>query len=537
MTIRVGSEIKPLSDADPTVLMDKTRVRGVDAIEQTATAAKNAADVHQNDIATLKQQSANLKKTVDNSVERVALTDDNQLEMTNADGSKHLVQLPVTPNVQPLSDKITALEAKLQSEGMDVTRIKAEVGHVTHEVDVIESVFTYSGDTIPTIPDQPYEQYYITINSKTDGELQMTLPAPTGEAIPNGAVFHLVNASSKADIEILAPQGQTVGGATSATVETNMYVLLIKNGADWHVAVESITSAHEFPVTAHMITSALDRGDAPNTGSLKNLLPGWWNVPVDSTGISGRPPDSQGNLIVFRQDLTKGTTPTHSVMMAFGADSAKDPAVWVQYRNGGGGTWTKWQKLDDQLNGVDITAITADIAALKAGDADLVDKLGKLTTVVGGIYAPNKAVFDKAVDDLITSALVDFKAELVKEGWGPISGIPSQNDHPLPSDIPRIYATYGSAFPTSITGPTVTASTSASVAPTRSTSGSARIFVFFKNDAGQGNKVTGISVDGSLAARWQHRDYAIGGEAYRVFYSPGSFSEQTNTVQVLFRGN
>lgn len=538
MTIKIGSKIQKLDPADPYKLVDGSDVEGFDALKTQSDAAKATLDpLATTDIPAAKQNIANLQKLVDNSVETVAVNDQNQLVITNFKNEKNLVNLPnpgtgPTVDIKPLQAEILKAEQKLAQAGVDVQALKDEYGHIDHQLQALGNVYTYSGTTAPTITtDKTYHSYFISVRSPDVTPVVINMPTPT-DGVTDGTMWHLSNNSKVADVTLTPKSGDTINSAVSLTVSPGAYVILVKTGNNWFLVTESTTSAREHPLTADMIGKAVDRGDAPNSGSVKALADGWWHVPVISTKISGRPKGSQGDLTIYKQSLTSGLKSAFSILMAFGQDNGKDPAMWIQYRDGVAGIWTRWEKLDDQGAG-DISAITSDITSLKNADTLATQRLNLLQTNIGKIYAPDKSAFDKSANTLIDAATAKLKANLEAAGWGPLTGI-AGGDRPLPQGTPKIWAYYGVSFLTSLAQPGIFSSTSGAVSLTRATTNQQRIFVVVPNDANQAEDVTGISVDEALAAKWSSRDVTLDAKSHRVFYSPGAYSEKTNTVQVLF---
>lgn len=309
----------------------------------------------------------------------------------------------------------------------------------------------------------------------------------------------------------------------------------------------------KFTLDAKTIANAMDNGVYNGAGSLKTLPQGWHVIPESNSLITGRPSGSQGDLIYFNQDVGKGSD--YAYGFALGKDKQGVDSMWVQYRDGT--SWTSWWPIRNlsQLSPTNLPSdIQATIADLKAADQDAISRLDKLETAIGRIYAPDQATFDRAVRGLITPELTPLeqqiqsnkveiqalentaltldsvKAQLMAEGWGPLPGTP---DKPLSNEAVEYYATYGVTFPLSI-GKTLTSADN-TVQLSRSGTDAARIFVIVKNNSGQAERVTGISIDDGLQALWDHRDYVISGTPYRVFYSPNAFYEVSNKVKVNYR--
>lgn len=212
-----------------------------------------------------------------------------------------------------------------------------------------------------------------------------------------------------------------------------------------------------------------NRGIFSGPGSLKGLGEGWWYIESATTGITGKPSGSAGDLLVYKR--TVGTNGV--AMFAFGRD--KDGSqVWAQYRATDNIGYSPWVKL--------------------------------------------------SVTDTLT--LDQIKAELIKEGWGPLSG---GGETPKPTTI-TYYSGYDTAFPTSLSELTSFTSTKFTISRTETTP--ERIFVLVPKD--HSSQVAGFIVSGGLQAVWAHRDLNIDGQSFRAFYSPGAYYETSDTIEIKF---
>lgn len=314
----------------------------------------------------------------------------------------------------------------------------------------------------------------------------------------------------------------------------------------------SLTPTPKFKVDAQTIANAVDNGIASGAGSIKTLSQGWWIIPETNLQLTGRPSGSQGDLIYFTQDVGGGND--YAYGFALGKDKQGVDTMWVQYRDGL--QWTAWwpiQNLKALTPTGDIpTELQQEIANLKVGEQNAIERIKLLESRLGGIFAPNQAAFDRAVQALITPELTPIEKKIEDNtnkiealgttaltldqianhfkalGWGPL---PTDQPKPVVSEKVEYFTVYSNVFPT-------VASTlkSADEVTTLSRvgSGGSRIFVVVKNDKGQGGRVTGISIDGGISAHWDHRDITISGVKYMAFYSPSAFYEQSNTVRVNY---
>ncbi|ANO57518.1 hypothetical protein [Vibrio phage vB_VhaS-tm] len=306
----------------------------------------------------------------------------------------------------------------------------------------------------------------------------------------------------------------------------------------------------KFTLNAQTIANAVDNGVFKGVGSVKTLSEGWWVIPGDNVAISGKPPGAQGDLIYFSQDVGNGKQ--YAYGFALGKDKQGVDTMWVQYRDGS--QWTAWWPIQNlkQLkpSGQPPTTIQQDIANLKQGQQNAIERIKLLETRLGGIFAPNQASFDRAVAGLIQPEVTQLEkkiADNTKEieslentaltldqvtthlkalGWGPLD--PNKHKPGLGEPV-EFTAIYGSNFPTTV-GALQGADKAFTVS--RSSTAAARIFVIVKDDKEQADRVVGITIDDGMRAHWDHRDMTIQGTKYRVFYSPSAFYEQSNKVQV-----
>ncbi|CAM0045323.1 hypothetical protein VPHK437A_0060 [Vibrio phage K437a] len=290
------------------------------------------------------------------------------------------------------------------------------------------------------------------------------------------------------------------------------------------------------PLTADMVSKAIDHGVVTNGSSIKGLADGWWVIPASATQITGRPSGSQGDLTYFKQSVGK----SYTVAMAFGTDKNGASAMWVKYKNVG--DWTSWLPI---TGSEDLTVIQSDLAALKIGDAAAISRIERLETQIGKIYAPSKVLFDSEANTLIDAKLSTYVppkdpqiAQLQQEldelkrrlpvtpGGGGV----------LPVTKPEITVMFTNRIPSSITDNSPVSSTTGEVRMTRTDSTPLRLWVLVENDNDEADRVKGISVNKGMEAVWQSRDIVIGGKKYRAFYSAGAYTETEVSVQVNFEG-
>lgn len=456
-----------------------------------------------------------------NPVTHVSLIGSDKLQMTHADGTKNVLALPSQggTDLTPLRDEITMLERSLTQQGNDITGLKAKFGNLEHAVDGLHSTYVYTGAELPAFPDEVQGRYFITLKGQAAREIAIDMPDFDSGDIKDGTMFYLSNDNAQAKVTLESVADQTIGGASTIDILPNHQLLMFKNGDDWVVAMNKPTATVATQISPEDIRAAQNRGDYPS-GSLKQMGFGWWSVKASSVGVTGKPQDSQGDLVVMHQKVSGvGGKNGYGVMLAFGQDTNGKDAVWAQYRDGS--KWTSWFKVNGGTAAapVDLSAINKAIADTNTRVASLEQDVPNLKTEIGDIYAPNKVAFDAAVN-----ALIDTKLAAYKPGGG-------GGDHPQ-RVLPTIYASFANNVPTSLTG--AVSSTNGEATLIRIPSTRSRVFILVENDNDEASKVKGISVDGGMSASWQPRDTTIDGKKYRAFYSAGAYSEKTLKLKVDF---
>lgn len=473
-------------------------------------------------VATKNWVNALPSSTLSNPVTHVSLIGSDKLQMTHADGTKNVLALPSQggTDLTPLRDEITMLERSLTQQGNDITGLKAKFGNLEHAVDGLHSTYVYTGAELPAFPDEVQGRYFITLKGQAAREIVIDMPDFDSGDIKDGTMFYLSNDNAQAKVTLESIADQTIGGASTIDILPNHQLLMFKNGDDWVVAMNKPTATVATQISPEDIRAAQNRGDYPS-GSLKQMGFGWWSVKASSVGVTGKPNDSQGDLVVMHQKVSGvGGKNGYGVMLAFGQDTNGKDAVWAQYRDGT--KWTTWFKVNSGTPSapVDLSAINKAIADTNTRVASLEQDVPKLKTEIGDIYAPDKVAFDAAVN-----ALIDTKLAAYKPGGG------GGGDHPQ-RVLPTIYASFANNVPTSLTG--AVSSTNGEATLIRIPSTRSRVFILVENDNDEASKVKGISVDGGMSASWQPRDTTIDGKKYRAFYSAGAYSEKTLKLKVDF---
>lgn len=465
--------------------------------------------------------------TLSNPVTHVSLIGSDKLQMTHADGTKNMLALPnqggSAPDLTPIKDDIALLEKSLTDQGNDIAALKSEYGNIEHSLNDIRSTYVYTGSGFPDYPDDVQGRYFITLKGQAARDIDVDMPDHDSADIKNGTMYFLENDNAQAVVNLSTPMGQTIDGKQTLTIESNHHVLLFKNGANWVVAMNKSNATVAAQISANDIRNALDRGEY-TSGSLKTMGYGWWSVKATNKNVTGKPRDSQGDLIVMHQKVSGNAgKPNFGVMLAFGQDTNGDSAQWAQYRDGT--KWTPWFKVVDINSAgthVDIAAINKAIADGATRVAAMENDVSGLKTQIGDIYAPSKTVFDTAVN-----ALIDAKLAAITPSHG------GGGDKPAIT-LPKIYAMFSNNVPTTLAVDGAVTSTNGKATLTRIPTTRSRVFVLVENDNDEASKVTGISVDGGLSSAWQPRDIVIDGKKYRAFYSAGAYTEKTLRIKVNF---
>lgn len=314
----------------------------------------------------------------------------------------------------------------------------------------------------------------------------------------------------------------------------------------------ALTPQSKFTADATQIANAMDNGKYTGSGSIKSLTEGWWVIPQSNTQVTGRPSGSQGDLIYFTQDVAGGS---YAYGFALGKDSQGVDTMWVQYRDGN--SWTAWWPVKNlsQLTptGNIPTELQQEIANLKASQANAIERIKLLETRLGGIFAPNQASFDRAVQAIITPELTnvekeiashskairdlesntltidEIKKQLAAEGWGPSA---APHPHSPVFDPSKVELTGGYAddwrdavhFSTHKVGSPITI--------TKVSDDPHNAVVIMDVDAAK--HVQGVTIDGGLPAVWESHAITIGEKQYTAFISPYAFTKHPLDIGIVW---
>lgn len=155
----------------------------------------------------------------------------NQLTFTHGDGAKHVIQIASgapSHDLSGITKQISDLETKMQSAGADIAALKASNREVSHRVDTLASVYTYKGDSVPASIPTGKEAYFVNVFKPSNGD---AISLPIGNN--NGEVFSLNNQGSEM-ITLRAGSGESVENATHIDVPPQSFLLLVKDGTNWH---------------------------------------------------------------------------------------------------------------------------------------------------------------------------------------------------------------------------------------------------------------------------------------------------------------
>lgn len=270
-----------------------------------------------------------------------------------------------------------------------------------------------------------------------------------------------------------------------------------------------------------MFQSAVDHGYAADDQGIKSnkTTDGWW-IFKDLKQVSGRPADSSGDLIVFKNEIpNQNIALKHVFVMAMGKNKQLENKVWFMYRDGT--DWTPWFS-EQGASQATIDNLSNSVDELKRANQATLDELGKLQTAIGKIYSPgDKAAFDTAVNALIAEALKNY----VPKSGGHSSDKPD-------TVYPRFYAQFLNTWPTDFTN--AATSTNSEVTLLRIPDTPSRIFITVENDNDEASKVKGFKFNSKQEMSLNFRDITIGGKKYRAFYTAGAFTEKSVEIEVDF---
>jgi len=319
-----------------------------------------------------------------------------------------------------------------------------------------------------------------------------------------------------------------------------------------------------FDLTADGIVSALNRGEAPDSGFLAGLASGNWFIPStsDAPNLAGRPGDMTGAGVLFKSLVKDKSNKNKGVMMLYGENNKQEDTMWVRFKTDG--NWSSWieyrnaahllsdlSKLVDAVKNqqlADKQALDAltktvaddkkDIAALKLEHIPTMDEIKQHLEGEGWGALTHHLTTDEVKKALSSAGwgpiptqitVQDVKDALTAAGWGPTGTSGRSGDRPS-IVLPEIHVLFNSSVPSDLSGSVSSTTGEASVH--KIGSGLERIWVLVEKD--QAAKVKSIKIGDSLPSVWDSRDVSISGTAYTAFYSAGGFSTLSETITVKF---
>ena len=457
---------------------------------------------------------------ISNAIVGVSLSGD-ELTFTHGDGAKHKITIPVSSSDVSKQFQADLDQAKqdLAAQGVKVADLETKYGPIVHEIGVLTSVYSYTGTTAPTYPIQK-GKYFTTLS----GAVVPTLTVDMPDAAVNGVMYTIYNDNANTVARLTTSVGGTVAGYQYQDVPAKTGMVFAKDGVDWKLLSTTDLNPGRFTLTAEAVAQAMARGAVPDNRSIASADNGWWYIPSTLTGVTGKPPKTQGDLILFKQVVVGPNRERRGVMIVYGFDSDGHAAIWVRYKVTD--SWGKW-----------ITLVTAhDVIA------DLEQKVSALQQTVANLPAGTTA--DQVEAALKTKGwgpipaqltVDDVEAALKAKGWGPSSNPRPQGGGDQPTlQLPKIVVMFHDGIPTSLTDNTAVTSTTGTATLHRIPTTTMRIWVLVENDNDEASKVKTISVNDGMPAAWQPRDLVLDGHKYRAFYSAGGYTETDATVKVNF---
>lgn len=436
---------------------------------------------------------------ISNAIVGVSISGD-VLTFTHGDGSKHAITIPVSSSEVSKQFQADLEKAKqdLAAQGVKVADLETKYGPIVHELGVLTSFYSYTGATAPSYPTQK-GKYFTTLSGAVSPTLTVTMPA---SAI-SGVMYTVYNDNANTVARLQGEVGVTVGGDQYKDVPAKTGMVFGKSGTDWVLLSTISLNPGRFLLTGDAVAEAMARGQVDDNKSLSSAGNGWWYVPESLTGVTSKPLDTKGDLILFKQIVKGNNRIRRGIMMVYGLDVHGHGAIWIRYKVTD--SWGSWIKL------------------VTAGDviSDLENKVSTLQNTVDNLPTP------------ITEE--EIEKALKGKGWGPLSGGMSGGGSDLPPlRLPKIVAMFHDSIPTSLTENSAVTSTNGKATLHRAQVTPVRIWVLVENNNDEASKVKSIAINDGIPAVWQPRDLVIDGDKYRGFYSAGSYTETEATVKVNF---
>lgn len=260
---------------------------------------------------------------------------------THRDGAKQVIKLPSSApafNPSKLETEITALEKQITASGVDVAAIKKQIGGLDHDLSNINSVFTYSGNTIPTYPTDKKSAYFINLTGA--GTTEKTLNTP--ENSEQGTMLYLTNESTARKTVIRTEQGKSINSADHLDVPIKSFATLVLNGNKWVVVSSGHIPESETDLINRVAKNLHDNDELHTTSDIVTIINNWMANP-----------HNQGVLdsIIKKLGYEKKTIPPHPVdsIQIYIGKSDSYPTAFTRAN----GPFATHQKL--VLNGMDST--------------------------------------------------------------------------------------------------------------------------------------------------------------------------------------
>ncbi len=181
--------------------------------------------------------------TEGNPITHVSLVGDT-FTFTYADGSTTDVELPnpavpAPPAPAPsaptgLRTEIDQIETTLRSQGVEVDRIKQEVGKYDHQLQSLPTGFVYHGPISPIFTGVQKSSYFCIFDRSLPGTLNVNMP---GYIPVEGTVFYAVNHNTDTTVKLNIYPGTAISGKSEYDIPPHNFVMLvIDDNANWRIA-------------------------------------------------------------------------------------------------------------------------------------------------------------------------------------------------------------------------------------------------------------------------------------------------------------
>lgn len=156
-----------------------------------------------------------------------------QLIFTHWDGAKHAINLPApaSPSYpKGLTDQIALLERQMTQQGTDIDAIKRQQGDLSHQVNSLDSVYTFKGSGVPAYPADARKAYFINLHTLPARVLEMNMPDLN---LPDGTTYMLNNGDDNATVTLRPITGDAIDNGDHIDIPPHGFVLLVKSKKNW----------------------------------------------------------------------------------------------------------------------------------------------------------------------------------------------------------------------------------------------------------------------------------------------------------------